>query len=115
MSKFPNLKHFAFRGGPKVYDILPEEFIAIFPKLVLLDVRGAKFIGRFKNHKTRMAEYCKKVNRSIKFIQYQEDLDQALVDDHLIVKGLDFMKYCFFKMHSKHPKIMEPYDYSMDT
>ncbi|XP_015783904.1 uncharacterized protein LOC107361583 [Tetranychus urticae] len=113
LSKYPNLKHLAIRGGTLITDENIPELLKILPCIILIDVRDS---GSVTEKSTEYIHwYCEHHNRSISLYYKDDETEIKKKWPNLstqrvhIGRGFDFMKYCFpLKHHENLPYLLDP-------
>ncbi|XP_053212584.1 uncharacterized protein LOC128396085 [Panonychus citri] len=114
LSNYPNLKHLALRKNNLIHDEHIIKVITLLPRLVLLDVRGSRWITQSSAENLR--QFCSRTNRSVYFYhepghaKIQIDWSNLSIRHENISKGFDFMSNCFLKSFSQLPRLMDNLD-----
>uniref|UniRef100_T1KAZ4 F-box domain-containing protein n=1 Tax=Tetranychus urticae TaxID=32264 RepID=T1KAZ4_TETUR len=119
LSKYPNVKHLAIRGGSDtgISDENIPELLKLLPRIILIDIRNSKKVTEKSTE--YIDRYGKHHNRSIS-LYYQKRPKITKKWPHLLTKhvfigeGLDFMKYCFLmdaiQCHKRLPYLLDPFE-----
>ncbi|XP_015783888.1 uncharacterized protein LOC107361563 isoform X2 [Tetranychus urticae] len=111
LSKYPNLKHLAFRGGAEISDENIPELLLLLPRVIFIDIRDSEQVTEKSTE--YIDRYCRHHDRSISFY-YEERPEITKKWPHLTAKdvcighGFDFMKYCFLRNYDDLPLLLDP-------
>uniref|UniRef100_T1L693 F-box domain-containing protein n=1 Tax=Tetranychus urticae TaxID=32264 RepID=T1L693_TETUR len=114
LMKYPNLKHLALWRQFGIKDEHIKQLVHMLPNLVLLDVRGCRWVTHRAAKYIRV--YCELYERSIKFYfrgnyhEIESDWPQLSTNLEYFSRGFDFMKHCFLKKFRDLPHFLVPID-----
>ncbi|XP_025016551.1 uncharacterized protein LOC107362063 [Tetranychus urticae] len=118
LSKYPNLKNLAIRGGGAISDENIPELLELLPRIILIEIMVFEKVTKKSNE--YIDWYCRRNNRSISFynyylLRYQNRAEilakkwPHLSSKHVrIGRGFDFMKYCFLVQYTELPMLLDP-------